>query len=89
MKFLDILIYKDRNHLQTTLYKTPTGRQNYPHAKLVHYLSLKKSIPYSHPLRIKRVCSTFDEYKKHSNDFVKRIVEKAYKENIIRNQIEK
>ena len=30
---------------------------------------------------IKRVCSTFDEYKKHSNDLVKRFVEKGYKEN--------
>ena len=40
-------------------------------------------------LRIKRVCSTFDEYKKHSNDLVKRFVEKWYNENIIRNQIER
>ena len=30
-----------------------------------------------------------NEYKKHSNDLVKRFVEKEYKENIIRNQIEK
>ena len=58
-------------------------------AKSAHPLSLKKSIPYSQPLRIKRVCSSFDEYKKHSNDLVKRFVEKGYKENIIRNQIRK
>ena len=32
---------------------------------------------------------TFDEYKKHSNDLVKQFVEKRYKENIIRNEIEK
>ena len=38
---------------------------------------------------MERVCSTFDEYKKHSNDLVKRFVEKGYKENITRNQIEK
>ena len=58
-------------------------------AKSAHPLSLKKSIPYSQTLRIKRVCSSFDEYKKHSNDLVKRFVEKGYKENIIRNQIRK
>ena len=58
-------------------------------AKSAHPLSLKKSIPYSQTLRIKRICSSFDEYKKHSNDLVKRFVEKGYKENIIRNQIRK
>ena len=37
---------------------------------------------------MKRVCSNFDEYKKHSNDLVKWFVEKGCKKNIIRNQIE-
>ena len=68
---------------------TFTDRQNYFHAKSAHPLSLQKSIPYSQPLRIKRVCSTFDEYKKHSNDLVKWFVEKGCKENIIQNQIKK
>ena len=35
----------------------------------------------SAPLKIKRVCSFFDEYKKHSNDVVKRFVEKGYKKH--------
>ena len=38
---------------------------------------------------MKHVCSTFDEYKKRSNDLVKRFEEKGYKENIIWSQIEK
>ena len=75
--------------MQTTLYKKPTDCQNYLHAKSAHPFSLKKSISYSQALRIKRVCSTFDKYKKHSNDLVEEIVEKGYKENIIRDQIEK
>ena len=48
----------------------------------------KKSIPYGQALGIKRFCSTFNEYKKHSNDLAKQFVEKGYKENIIRNQME-
>ena len=84
IEFLDFLVYKDHNnHLQTTLYKKPIDRKSYPHAKSAHPLSLKKSIPYRQALRIKRVCSIFDEYKKHSNGFVKRFVEKGYKGNII------
>ena len=90
IEFLDTLVYKDHiNHLQTTLSKKSTDRKNYLHAKSAHPLSLKKSIPYSQALRIRHVCSTFGEYKKHSNDLVKRFMEKGYKENIICNQIEK
>ena len=69
IEFLNTLVYKDHNNrLQTTLYKKTTDRQNYVYTKSAHHLSLKKSIPYSQTLRIKRVCATFDEYKKHSND---------------------
>ena len=56
--------------------------------KIFTFSFAKKSIPYSQALRIKRFCSTFDEYKKHSNDLAKQIVGKGYKENIIRNQME-
>ena len=84
------MIYKDNNNcLQITLYKKPTDRQNYLHAKSAHPLSLKIVFLYSQALRIKRVYSTFDEYKMLSNDSVKQFVEKGYKENIIINQIEK
>ena len=38
---------------------------------------------------MKRVSWTFVEYKKHSNDLDKRFVGKGYKENIIRNKIER
>ena len=75
--------------MQTILYKKPTDCQNYLHAKSAHPISLKKSNPDSQALRIKRVCLTFDEYEKHSNDLVKRFLEKGYKENMILNQIEK
>ena len=79
-KTIVYLVYKDHNNwLQTTLHKKPTDRQNYLHVKSAHSFSLKKSIPYSQALRIKRVCSTFVEYKKHSNDLVKRFAEKSSK----------
>ena len=77
IEFLDTSVYKYHNNsLQRTLYKKSTDRQNYLHAKSAYPHSLKESIPYSQAVRIKRVCSTFDEYKKHSNELVKRIVGK-------------
>ena len=68
IEVLDGWIYKDHNN---RLQQKPTDHQNYLHAKSVHPLSLKKGISYSEALRRREACSTFDEYKKHSNDWVK------------------
>ena len=89
IEFLDTLVYIDsKNRLQTTLYKKQTDCTNYLLAKSAHPFSLKKSIPYSQALRIKRICSTFQEYRKHSQDLIKRFVEKSYNEPTVRKQIE-
>ena len=90
IEFLDILVHIDsKNRLQTTLYKKPTDCQNYLHAKSAYPFSIKKSIPYSQALRIKRICSTFEEYMKHSQNLIKRFVEKGYDESTVRKQIER
>ena len=66
ISFLDTLIYKHKNNtLQTTLYQKPTDQQSYLHAHSDHPKSLKRSIPYSQALRIKTICFTLTEYKKH------------------------
>ena len=78
-----------KSRLQTTLYKKPTDCQNYLHSKSAHPFSLKKSFPYSQALRIKRICSTFEEYRKHSQDLIKRFAEKGYNESTVRKQIER
>ena len=90
IEFLDTLVYIDSSkRLQTTLYKKPTDCQNYLHAKSAHPFSLKRSIQYSQALRIKRICSTFEEYRKHSQGLMKRFVEKGYNELTVRKKIER
>ena len=48
-----------------------------------------KSIPFSPALRIKRICSTFEEYRKHSQDLIKRFIDKGYNESTVRKQVER
>ena len=50
---------------------------------------LKKCIPYSQELIIKRICSTFEEYRKHSQDLIKIFVEKGYNKSTVRKQNER
>ena len=84
--YIYIYIYTYRRILSVV---EPTDCQNYLHAKSAHPFPLKKSIRYSHSLRIKYICSTFEEYRKHSQDLIKRFVEKGYDESTVRNQTER
>ena len=89
IEFLDTVYIDSKNRLQTTFYKKSADSQNYLHAKLAHPFSLKKSIPYSQALRIKRICSTFEEYRKHSQNLIKRFVEQSYNESSVRKRNER
>ena len=79
ISFLDTLIYIDKNNtLQTTLYRKPTDQQSYLHAHSDHPKSLKRSIPYSQALRIKTICFTLTEYKKHRAILKQNFIERGY-----------
>ena len=90
ISFLDALIYKDKKiTLQTTLYQKPTDQQFYLQANSDHPKSLKRSIPYSQVLRIKTICSTLTEYKKHCAIPKPNFIERGYEENILKDKIDK
>ena len=90
IEFLVTLLYIDNyNKLQTTQYKKPTDRQNYLHSKSEHPYSLKKSIAYSQVLRIKRICSTRNEFEKHSSNLLQQLKKKGYHHDTLKEQIEK
>ena len=54
-----------------------------------HPYSLKKSIPYSQALRIRRICSTFQEYHSHSRKLIEQFVNKGYKKDVVTQPIQK
>ena len=88
ISFLDTLIYKDKNKtLQTTLYRKLTDQQSHLHAHSDYPKSLKRSIPYSQALRIKTICSTLTEYKKHCAILKQNFIERGYVENILKYEI--
>ena len=90
IEFLDTQLYiTEECKLETTLYRKPTDCQNYLHASSNHPYSLKKSIPYSQALRIKRICTSTEEYKTHCTALCQQLVEKRYNANLIKEQIER
>ena len=94
MEFLYTLVYINQqnklNLLQTTLFGKSSERQNILNVKSEHHpRSLNKSIPYSQALRIRRICSTFQEFHSRSRKPIEQFVNKGYKKDVVKEQIQK
>ena len=88
--FLDTLIYIDeKRQLQTTLYTKPTDTHNYLHFKSSHPRHLKESLPYSQALRLRRICSEYNEFIKHSDKLKQQFTARGYSQTLVENQIKK
>ena len=90
VEFLDTLVYiYQQNKLQTTLFRKSSDRQNFLNAESEHPYSLKKSIPDSRALRIRRICSTFQDYHSHSRKLIEQFFNKGCKKDVVIQQIQK
>ena len=68
-------------------YTLPFFNHFQPFKPLVPFTKINK--PFTYALRIKRICSTFEEYRKYSQDLIKRFVEKGYDESTVKKQNER
>ena len=90
IEFLDVLAYKDHNNmLQTAIYRKQTDRQNYLDPLSEHPKLLKDSILYSQALRIKRICSSQQEFLNHTAKKINQFQKGGYHRSLIEQQIDK
>lgn len=76
--FLDTCISLSDNKLSSSLYVKPTDKNSFLHAKSYHTLSLKKSLPYSQFLRIKRICSSPTDFEKEAQKLSDQFIARGY-----------
>ena len=57
LPFLDVLIHRENNQLQYSVYRKPTNNLSYVHSYSYHDISVKKSIFVSMFIRAFRICS--------------------------------
>ena len=74
---------------QTTIYRKQTDRQNYLDARSEHPKLLQDSIPYGRALRIKRICSSQQEFLRHSAKMINQFQKHGYYRLLIEQQINK
>lgn len=83
VSFLDILVYKKENKLCSNLFRKSTDRNSILHGQSYHPLPLKKSLPISQFNRIRRICTTDQDYEEQAEDMERRFLERQYKEQWI------
>ena len=90
INFLDTVVYKTQSgKLETKLYRKESDRQAYLHRKSEHPESLKRSIPFSQALRLRRICSTNNEFQDSCDKLRIKLIERGYKQQEINEGIER
>ena len=87
--FLDLIIYKKlgTNKLFTTVYTKPTDSKSYLDYSSCHPTHNKCSIPYSQFLRIRRNCTEWCEFAKHSVELSSHLSMRGYPSDLIRDSL--
>ena len=93
MKFkqqINEVVYKTQSgKLETKLYRKESDRLAYLHRKSEHSESLKRSIPFSQALRLRRICSTNNEFQDSCDKLRNKLIEIGYKQQEINEGIER
>ena len=73
--------------IETDLYVKTADSHQYLMSSFCHPLYCKKGIPYSHTLRLNRICSYNEFFHKRCSDLEKDLLEKDYSEKMMRKKI--
>ena len=87
--FLDIRTILQNNKLQTDLYVKPTDKAQYLNFKSSHPYHQKASLPFGLALRIKRICSNAEDFKRHCNTLIIHLRKRGFKLGLIKDAIKK
>ena len=76
--FLDMWIINNNGCLTTTLYQKETDRNTLLLATSLHPPSLKRSLPISQFYRLRRVCSSTDDYVNKASEMKSKFIQRGY-----------
>ena len=87
INFLDVLVMKNDQKLETDLYCKNTDRHQYLHAKSCHRHVYKNSIPYGQAVRLKRIISNEETLVERLNELESWLTNRGYKKEKVRSEI--
>ena len=88
--FLDTTVLKDgQGYINTDVYQKPTDTHPYLHWTSAHPPHLKRSIPYSQALRLRRICSSTDTLRKRIIEYSDFFVACGYERGKVLNEMQR
>ena len=87
--FLDTAVILDGRRVYTDLYTKPMDTHQYLSPASCHPRHCTSSIPYSQSLRIRRICSREEDYRKRTGELKSHLLARGYGEMTVDLQIEK
>ena len=88
VSFLDVCVNKS-DHLTTSVFRKKTDRNSFLNFSSYHPPSLKKGLPYSQLLRIRRICSTDAVFEEQAAELCTRFKAKGYSTNNLDDSLRK
>lgn len=82
--FLDLLIHLEGGKLRTTTYKKPTDRNSLLSFRSHHPKALRENLPYGQFIRIRRNCTTTQDYEEQATDLEEDLQERDYPKEVVR-----
>lgn len=89
MPFLDVLVKKVDNVLHTEIYRKDTDRNTFLHYQSYHPPSLKRSLPYSQLLRVRRICNNEAVFEQQAGELCERFRDRGYAGHLLDNCLER
>ncbi|KAJ1098507.1 hypothetical protein NDU88_003617 [Pleurodeles waltl] len=83
LPFLDLLIYEHEGGLATEVYYKPTDRNNLLQYQSFHPRALKDNLPVGQFLRLRRNCSSVEDYRKHADKLATKLQAKDYPTHLV------
>ena len=85
--FLDTHVFLTDGVLSVDLYTKPTDTHQYLSASSCHPRHCKSAIPYSQALRIRRICSSEENFVRHANELQSHLIHRGYNRSFVHQQI--
>ena len=90
VNFLDTKVMKDSDaNISTDVYKKPTDTHPYLHWTSAHPPHLKRRIPYSPALRLRRICTSTNVLEQRIREYSEYFVACGYKRNKVLTEMNK
>ena len=88
LRFLDVHVSNVNNKLETTVYSKPTSSHMYLHNSSCHPSGCKKGISKGVALRLRRICSSDEEYNKQAELYKSYLVSRGHNPKLVNQEFE-